>query len=139
MEGIDYQYMFVLLFNFIYNICRNINSLFAKKYLNTFIYDKDLKCIFVRGYQSNKEFKIKIPHHELLGSYTIKIDGNPIRCFIDGSLENSDANMTYLLTSNNLIAYKDLKIEITDTILDFTEVKTLEKGNLIDFNTLILD
>jgi hypothetical protein len=137
MDEFNFEYMFIFIFNTIFRIYCGFDRLIRKKYENTFVYDKELKCIFVRGYQDNNQFRIKIPHCEIEGIYTFKIDDIPIRCFIDGSLENSDSNTTYLLMSNNVVANKKTKIEVTDVILGTTITNEIEQSSPIDFNSLI--
>lgn len=135
----DFNTIFVSVFITVYTLYLRYRKLFFKPPQQLFIFDNKTKQLFVSGYVGNTLIKIAINYFTLPGTYLIKANGVPMRCFIDGVLDNSDSDLTYVMGCNFIELQEDTHFDVTDNINDETVSIHKKKGEVIDYNKLILE
>lgn len=139
MEVKDCVNMFVCIFIQVYSLYVRFYKWLYPLPKQMFIYDNINKRVMVRGNIGYEVMVIAIDHFMVDGEYTIKINGDPLRCIKNKDEDGFRPDRQYFLTLQHRYFTVPSKVEIKDEINGKSGSWNFNTNTIVDFLKLIED
>lgn len=136
-KKMDIIVMFATVFSTVYTLYMKWYKFFNPQPKQLFSFDRNQKKLFTHGFIGYTPCKISLNYFAIKGTYDIEVNGSRLISFVDNVLEGTEIGYTYYLGNNYVQAQEDMRIRITDTLLETFGTKIIKKGEIIDFGKLI--